>query len=513
MKSKATSRLHALTAALLLALPAAANTPLDARFALVIGNSAYRDIEALSNPGKDAHAVANKLKDLGFQTVEIQDASSQTMLDALKQFEQLISKRDAAVVVYYAGHGIQIDWRNYLLPVDAKVRNADDVRRQSLNVSDILERLKSAKTRTNVVILDACRNNPFASGTSNKGLAPLDAPVGTYFAYATAPGHVASDGEEALGNGLFTHYLLKELQRPAVIEEMFRRVRLGVRRHSEGQQIPWDSSSLEESFAINDGRSPNKASAGASPPASPQAPGDAFDMQKAEWDKVRTSKNVAEVYEYLDKFPVGHITQQALFKLEQLAPAKIQSQPLRDAPSSNAGKPRFRIGDTWTELTIDGYTGRQLQSTQYRVESIENGIATIRSELGTDRRTLDGGMLSVRTGEGQFRFEPARIFMPGDEIVTGKKWYATHMQDGPFGQMKRTENFVVRGFETVRVKAGEFKTWKITSEGFANDVRSEFTYWVLPDFGIPVKWTRTVFRKRGNAMEQYELASLQRAGM
>jgi hypothetical protein len=106
----------------------------------------------------------------------------------------------------------------------------------------------------NIIVLDACRDNPFAEKASGKGLAQLDAPPGTYLAFATSPGNVAEDGDVAEGNGLFTQYLLKELQRPASIENVFKRVRLQVRQKSQGRQIPWDSSSLEEEFAFNDGK-------------------------------------------------------------------------------------------------------------------------------------------------------------------------------------------------------------------------------------------------------------------
>jgi hypothetical protein len=103
-------------------------------------------------------------------------------------------------------------------------------------------------------VLDACRDNPFSETNGSKGLAPLDAPPGTYIAFATAPGNVAEDGDKDSGNGLFTQYLLKELQRPSSIEGMFKRVRLQVRKKSEGRQVPWDSSSLEEDFSFNDGK-------------------------------------------------------------------------------------------------------------------------------------------------------------------------------------------------------------------------------------------------------------------
>ncbi len=230
-----------------------AQAPLDVRVALVIGNAAYRNIPALGNSTNDAKSMAIVLRKLGFSVVEVVDGSKEQMGKAIDQMQGLLKGKQAVGMLYYAGHGLQLNWHNYMVPVDAKLNQAEDVPKQTIDIENVIDTFKRSATRMNIIVLDACRDNPFAGKASGKGLAQLDAPPGTYLAFATSPGNVAEDGDEASGNGLFTQFLLKELQKPARIEDVFKRVRLQVRQKSQGRQIPWDSSSLEDDFAFNDG--------------------------------------------------------------------------------------------------------------------------------------------------------------------------------------------------------------------------------------------------------------------
>ena len=242
-----------ITGVLLFSFSTQAQAPLDVRVALVIGNAAYRNIPALANPTKDAQSMATVLRKLGFKVVEVVDGDKAQMVNAIAQMQTLLQGQQAVGMLYYAGHGLQLDWRNYMVPVDAKLSQASDVASQTVDIENVIATMKRSATRMNIIVLDACRDNPFSGKAGGKGLAQLDAPPGTYLAFATAPGNVAEDGDEVSGNGLFTQYLLKELQRPARIEDLFKRVRLQVRQKSQGRQIPWDSSSLEDDFAFNDG--------------------------------------------------------------------------------------------------------------------------------------------------------------------------------------------------------------------------------------------------------------------
>ncbi len=218
------------------------------RHALVIGNSRYPHAP-LDNPANDAKAIAAELKATGFEVNLLLDTSRDALLNAIEAYGKQLASRKAVGLFYFAGHGAQLAWRNYLVPVDAVIKSMDDVPARAVELNTLLQGLTKAKNPMNVIVLDACRDNPFGKGlpTEQKGLSQFDAPPGSLLAYATSPGNVASDGSGS--NGLYTEHLLRELKTPeAKIEDVFKRVRLAVRRRSNGEQIPWESTSLEEDF-------------------------------------------------------------------------------------------------------------------------------------------------------------------------------------------------------------------------------------------------------------------------
>jgi len=238
-----------------MSLSASAQAPLDIRVALVIGNSSYNDVPRLVNPQNDAKAMSLMLKKLGFQVISVLDGTKKDIDAAIQNMKASLQGRQAVAMIYYAGHGLQHNWDNYIIPVDFKNSSNIDLAKDAVNLKNILDTFSQSKTRMNIIVLDACRDNPFGSKLgSNKGLAQVDAPINTYIAFATAPGNVAQDGDDRTGYGLFTGYLIRELQQPATIEDVFKRVRLQVRKSSGGMQIPWDSSSLENDFSFNDGK-------------------------------------------------------------------------------------------------------------------------------------------------------------------------------------------------------------------------------------------------------------------
>jgi uncharacterized caspase-like protein len=239
------------------------------RLALVIGNGAYRDAP-LPNPVNDAADMAKALEASGFTVMKRENATLREMHLALREFGDRLGRQSTGLV-YFAGHGLQVRGRNYLLPVDADIAREDEVAFSALDVGAVMEKLDSAKNPVNIVILDACRNNPFGNRLlpGAKGLAPIDAPPGTFIAFATAPGSTAADG--AGRNGLYTHHLVQEIARPgAAIEEVFKAVRSGVRKDSKSAQVPWESTSLESSFVFRATPAP-KAVAAAVPAPRPEA--------------------------------------------------------------------------------------------------------------------------------------------------------------------------------------------------------------------------------------------------
>lgn len=225
-------------------LPAASEAT---RVALVIGNARYKD-SPLLNPVNDARSLSAALRAVGFEVIELHELGGPGMRRAIREFGEKLRGKDAGLF-YFAGHGVQVRGRNFLVPVDADIKYEDEIEDQSVEIGLVLAKMESAKARVNLVVLDACRNNPFAtsSRSARNGLAPMEAPIGTLIAFATSPGQLASDGRE--GNGLYTSHLVREMGTPGLkVEDVFKRVRAGVRLASNGRQIPWENTSLEGDF-------------------------------------------------------------------------------------------------------------------------------------------------------------------------------------------------------------------------------------------------------------------------
>ncbi|MFN3077048.1 MAG: caspase domain-containing protein [Alphaproteobacteria bacterium] len=219
----------------------------EKRVALVIGNAAYPEMP-LVNPVNDARAMTASLRMTGFEVIERVNAGKAVMEDAIAQFGERLGPNTVALV-YYSGHGMQVSGKNYLIPVDAKISSEQTVALRTIDADRVIDQMISARTRLNILILDACRNNPFERRfrAVGGGLAQMSAPQGTMIAYSTAPGKVASDGEGT--NGLYTQELLKALQQPGIeIEKVFKRVRAEVSAVSNEAQVPWEASSLVGDF-------------------------------------------------------------------------------------------------------------------------------------------------------------------------------------------------------------------------------------------------------------------------
>ena len=212
----------------------------DVRQALVIGNAAYTSAGMLRNPVNDARAISNTLSQLGFAVTTITNADQRKMEQSIRDFGKQLRDYKGVGLFYYAGHGMQFDGENYLLPTDIDPSTETDVRYDAVPLGKMLGQMQNAGNRMNLVVLDACRNNPFARSfrTFNPGLAQVIAPEGTFISFATAPGKVAADGDGR--NGLFTSKLLRHLKTPGLkLEEVFKRTAADVYRDSNKQQVPW----------------------------------------------------------------------------------------------------------------------------------------------------------------------------------------------------------------------------------------------------------------------------------
>lgn len=239
------------------------------RLAFVIGNGAYSAIPPLPNALNDANATRSVLQEAGFEVVPATDATLDGLRSALDRFVERVSEagRGTTALVYYAGHAVQLDGTNYLLPVDVRPQRSADIPAQALSLSDILRRLEGTGAVSKIVVLDACRNNPFAQAElarglalqlvdgaqdgirSEAGLARIDSGSGTFVAFSTSPGATAADGTGS--NSPFTAAFLREIREPGLpIEQLFRRIRLAVHDTTSGQQIPWETSSLITDFTF-----------------------------------------------------------------------------------------------------------------------------------------------------------------------------------------------------------------------------------------------------------------------
>lgn len=221
------------------------------RIALVIGNAAYQSVTALPNPANDAKAMAELLTAAGFEVIAAPDLTQNDMRQTVRDFAEKVAAKgqDTISLVFYAGHGLQVDGENFLVPVDAHVEREADVPIQAFRLGDLMNALAAVPSKARIVMLDACRNNPFAEirKTTGRGLAIVDAPAGSIISYSTSPGAEAEDGAGA--DSPYTTALLAVARQPGLpIEQAFKRVRVAVNRATDGRQIPWESSSLGSDF-------------------------------------------------------------------------------------------------------------------------------------------------------------------------------------------------------------------------------------------------------------------------
>jgi len=320
----------------------------EPRLALLIANGAYgNEMGRLSNPVNDLKLMATTLKALGFEVIAHTDADQKTMKRAIQVFGERLEKtgNEAVGLFYYAGHGLQVGGMNYLIPTNAQIQRDSDVEIEAVNADWVLRQMEFAHNRINVVILDACRNNPLARSfrSVTRGLAQVDAPRGTLIAYSTAPGSVSVDGEGA--NSPYTKALARAMREPGIVaEEVFRKVRVDVLTATGDLQVPWESSSLTGAFYFSPPSSlPSKA-----------APGDEAKLELAFWDTIKDSREPSVYREYLDRFPGGNFAGLARLKLNELSSAaasdkaalhreqKIsKAEPVYTAPPS-ALQPRIR---------------------------------------------------------------------------------------------------------------------------------------------------------------------------
>jgi hypothetical protein len=295
----------------------------ERRVALVIGNGAYQNASRLANPVNDAADVAAALRELGFELVGGRahvNQNADQMKRLIVDFGEMLS-RGGVGLFYYAGHGVQSQGHNYLIPVEANLLKEKTLEFDAVDVNRVLAQMDAAGNGFNIVILDACRNSPFSRSwrDASQGLAQVNASEGTLIAYATSPGRVASDGVGR--NGTYTAELLRQMRKPSVtVEEMFKAVRVGVKAATKDQQTPWESSSLVGVFCFaggcgNSGAAKNTAGdANLSAVSRVDAP--AFELSY--WDSIKNSTDANDFKAYLEKYPSGQFVDLANNRIKSL---------------------------------------------------------------------------------------------------------------------------------------------------------------------------------------------------
>jgi hypothetical protein len=543
------------------------------RVALVIGNSAYPRGK-LINPRNDAIAVAKLLRNAGFDVREYLDTPQAQLHEAIQDFGQAIRNPKVRLgMFYYAGHGLQQDWRNYLVPVSADIQAPEDVQKQTVDVSELLGYMGQAKGRSFVVILDACRDDPFAGvfRPAAKGLSQFDAPPGSLLAFATAPGNVAFDGEGS--NGLYTDNLLKEFSvRGARIEDAFKRVRLHVRIASNGRQVPWETTSLEEELYLFPGERQRLSDADREK---------AFEAELADWTLVKTTGRPELLADFLMRYPSGYVSELAQWRLNQLWRAQVEQENAaierRKSASEAAAREEAdrRQADKQRQAATEAARREERKNTAPANPPVADSssalpppVATVvpapapvpevviaptpyfkgfaehdrRFHVGdafqyrtTDRMTrqttlherkvtrVDASADRVEFDNGAFvtdfmgntvandvgQMGTPRQFYPA-EFYVGKKWQTKFRQQRADGSVFNFKyDMHVASRETISVPAGTFDAFRIEARGFNLELGTSLVRTIWVAPGVPVDIAHeTLVRPRSGGIEQYERREL-----
>jgi uncharacterized caspase-like protein len=476
-------------------------TVTEERIALVIGNAAYRN-DPLDNPVNDARLIAESLKQSGFAVSLQENLDRRGLVNALREFSNHLAESTIAVL-YYAGHGLQLRDRNYLIPVDAEIRSEDEIPIASVDLGFMLGRMSTARSRINIVILDACRNNPFAGkgGPSAQGLAQMDAPVGTLLAYATAPGKLAADSNGGT-NSLYATHLSRLMLTPGLpVELVFKRVREGVVRDTREQQVPWESSSLQGEFAFVPGVATPTASA-----TDVEAAG-----ELAFWSSIQASTRADEYRAYLRQYPNGRFVALAQTRVAAYAAPPPAAAALPGPATTSRSDTLPRAGDTWRYRVQDQFRLGDLFLTA-RVDAVTaDGVAetwttTFDAKLRTTQASLEPG----------FNTLPGWTLTPPEFspylLAAGalRRGMAIADQRRQVEQAQLSLRASVEGEEEVVVAAGRFRAVKLVLRGQApaptrggakaRTMLVEHVVWYAPAAKRMVKYT--VSTSVGNALRE-----------
>jgi uncharacterized caspase-like protein len=527
----------------------ARGAPDRSRIALVVGNNSYPRAP-LNNAINDAKAVGALLERAGFDVTLKTDVGRDALRQAAKEFGAMARGSEASeVFFYYAGHGAQTNWRNFLIPVDERIETATDLPAQCLEFGGLLNDLSKAKGKVFVLILDACRDNPFGAGfqPAQKGLSQFDAPAGSLLAFSTSPGSVAVDSRTSDRNGvngLYTGHLVRELSvQGARLEDALKRVRLAVRVASQGLQVPWESTSLESDVFVFPAASSKLTEAELEAE---------FANEIAVWNRIKASKQPEDWISYLRQYPSGKFNEVAQNRLNYLLRAEEErralAQSLLVAPAqatptvASSGEPaarpgpqlemgpglplpllmrpspnpasagtyalnrRYTVGDGAVYAASEPVFGARQPDRRLRVTRVDEDADRVEFNEGRVIRDTLGNSIK-RDDES---YEPHVQHIPA-ELQIGRKWTARYRTSKPGSQSEAYLNYRVVSRERVRVPAGEFEAFRLEAEGWhmTTGTRLAVRSWLVPGLNFELKYELIRHPRRGIASngELFEMIS------
>lgn len=458
--------------------PAVANAPVNFRLALIVGNSAYKTAP-LKNPANDARAMKEALELAGFKVNLLLDANRDQLQTALQEHQAAIRGTQGLSFFYYAGHGVQLDDENFILPIDLHIQSESDIAAQALNVNKLVEGMSQQGGRLNIFVLDACRDNPFKSKQTFRGFAPVDAPARTLVGYATEPGNVAMDGQDDASNGLYTAHLLRELKNTNTpIDDVFKRIKFGVRRASQGLQVPAYSNGVFEdihlgltsstaNFLVEDKKKQ-------------------FEIERQAWNRIKDSKNPEQIFNFIETYPASSLSELAQGILERIDRKAIRSQAFGGEATQNPADGRFKNGDVYNmKLSYDNGQSVVVKSTVFDVNDESAKYTNVFGVGATGQMTMAGAVIS----DGQNTFEPPYVLVPGAEYQVGKRWRGRSLRTNPKGEkvwMDYSGKVVAR--EQVTVPAGTFLAYRVEIQfQIEGDALLKASLWVQPEWGLAIK--------------------------
>ena len=454
-----TQRLTVLLAALAGLLVILAAPVLSAeRVALVVGNSAYSETTALRNPVNDATAMAAALRRLGFEVIEGMDLDREGFFDKIDAFDEAVRTATMALF-FYAGHGLQVGGRNYLGPVDMKLEKRQDLRRRAIELAAVLEVMRS---ETNLVILDACRNNPLAGDLerslrldrnmlASRGLARVKSTGEMLIAYATAPGNVAADGDG--DHSPYTEALLAHIEKPGLsVNDLFTQVTNSVLARTDSKQTPWTNSSLSKVVSLVPSVSPEPPVVVIPPSPSDRLSAEHLAAERVFWESVKDSTNAADLQAYLDQYPGGTYEVLARNRLQGGAAPVVPEETAKSMEATlGLGIPERRLiqlglaAEGFDPGDADGLFGG-------KTRGAIGGWQSSRGEEATEHLDVESAKLLMSSGRkrqaqeqeaarGRRAMEPGRRFRDCDacpELVVVP--LGSFMMGSPAGEEKRDDD-------------------------------------------------------------------------